>query len=399
MFPRSGRCRLGRDGDAGERVDRGQRVGAGVGDRPGDRADVGDVRRQLDEERQVGGAPDGRRDGAARPRRRSRTGCRPLPTFGQLMLSSMPAMPGHAVEPARDLGVVGDRLAGDVDDHRHPPAGPRRGVLLDDRVDAGVLEPDRVEHPARRLGHARRRVADPRPERRALAADRAEPLDLDDVAVLDPVAERPRGDEDRILEAEAPAQVDRQVDGGARRRRADRRRARRRARPTRRTAASRASTDDVERRGPAGARAARIAGLIRRTVGRRFVGAPGRRSSRPPLRLHQPPSQSSSSEAKTGPSRQTRCGVPGGRHDDAAEARADRAAHVLLHRDLEECLPPRLRRAGGDRPPGAALPAQAGDAEPAAARRRERGQRLGASAAARTRTPGRPTPRTRARGP
>ena len=89
------------------------------------------------------------------------------------------------------------------------------GVLLDDRVDARVLEPDRVEHPARRLGHARRRVADARLERRALAADRAEPVDVDDVAVLDAVAERPRRDEDRVRQDEAAAEVDRQVDVAA----------------------------------------------------------------------------------------------------------------------------------------------------------------------------------------
>ena len=57
------------------------------------------------------------------------------------------------------------------------------------------------------------------------------------------------------------------------------------------------------------------------------------------------PSQPSSSEAKTGPSRQTRCGVPVDAHHDAAEARPDRAAHVLLHRHLEERLAARRRRA------------------------------------------------------
>ena len=119
---------------------------------------------------------------------------------------------GHAVEPPDDLDVVLDRLAGHVDDDRHLPALPDRGVLLDDRVDAGVLEADRVEHPGRRLGDPRRRVADPRLERRALAADRAEALDVDHVAVLDAVAERARGDEDRVGQDEPPPEVDREVD-------------------------------------------------------------------------------------------------------------------------------------------------------------------------------------------
>ena len=49
-------------------------------------------------------------------------------------------------------------------------------------------------------------------ERRALAADAAEPIDVDDVAVLDPVAERPRRDEDRVGQDEPATEVDRQVD-------------------------------------------------------------------------------------------------------------------------------------------------------------------------------------------
>ena len=38
------------------------------------------------------------------------------------------------------------------------------------------------------------------------------PIDLHDVAVLDPVAERPGRDEDRVRQHEPTAQVDRQVD-------------------------------------------------------------------------------------------------------------------------------------------------------------------------------------------
>src|SRR5829696_1332349 len=45
-------------------------------------------------------------------------------------------------------------------------------------------------------------------------------------------------------------------------------------------------------------------------------------------------------------------------HHDAAETRADSATHVLLHRDLEEGLSSRLRRSGGEWPPGAPLPTQ-----------------------------------------
>ena len=229
--------------------------------------DVGDVRRQLDQQRQVGRAADRGGDLAGGVRHRSRTGARRVPTLGHEMFSSMPAMPGTPSSRRVDLDVVADRLAGDVDDDRHLPAGPRRGVLLDDRVDAGVLEADRVEHPARRLGHARRRIADPRLERRALAADRAEPVDVDDVAVLDAVAERARGDEDRVGQDEAAAEVDRQVDvvsGRACWRGL-----------TRRCADGRRRSPRRRERGRAGA----IAGRTRRVVGVRL--APRRSAASP----------------------------------------------------------------------------------------------------------------------
>ena len=45
--------------------------------------------------------------------------------------------------------------------------------LVDDRPRAGVLQPDRIEHPPRRLPHPVGRIAEPRLERRPLQADRA----------------------------------------------------------------------------------------------------------------------------------------------------------------------------------------------------------------------------------
>src|SRR5712672_1281815 len=46
----------------------------------------------------------------------------------------------------------------------------------------------------------------------------------------------------------------------------------------------------------------------------------------------------------------------GARHDDAAETRANSAAHVLLHRHLEERLPTGGRRSGRIDLAGATLP-------------------------------------------
>ena len=194
----------------------------------------------------------------------------PAPTFGHEMLSSIAGDTRNPVEPPRDLHVVVDRLARDVDDDRRLPGRPRLGVLLDDRVDARVLEPDRVEHAARRLGHARRRVADARLERRALAADPAEPVDLDDVAVFDPVAERPRGDEDRVRQDEPAPEIDRQVD-------------RFRRHPSRRLAA-RDSLRVDGRGGRTASRAARHGTLLGGRV--LLLGHPGRCRDGSPLGLH-----------------------------------------------------------------------------------------------------------------
>ena len=118
------------------------------------------------------------------------------------------------VESSRDLHIVVHRFPGDVDDHRRLPPRPRLGVLLDDGVDARVLEPDRVEHPAGGLGHARGGIADPRPQRGALAADRAEALHVDDLAVFDAVPERSGGDKNGIGEDQVPIrdQAHRQID-------------------------------------------------------------------------------------------------------------------------------------------------------------------------------------------
>ena len=67
----------------------------------------------------------------------------------------MPATPGDALEPARDVGHVRGALAAQVDDDRDGPLRPRVRVALEDRVDARVLEPD-AQQQARR---ARRRCA------------------------------------------------------------------------------------------------------------------------------------------------------------------------------------------------------------------------------------------------
>ena len=202
MLPSSGRLRTARDGDPRQGVDRGQRVGAGVLDGPGDRPDVGDVRRELHEQRQVGGSPDGGRDraGGLRVDRELEAALADV-RAADVQLDAGDAR--DAVEPPRDLDVVVDRLAGDVDDDRHPPARQVGAYFSMTASTPGFWRPIEFSIPPGVSVTRGRGVADPRLQRRALAADRAEPLDVDDVAVLDAVAERPRRDEDRVRQDEA----------------------------------------------------------------------------------------------------------------------------------------------------------------------------------------------------
>ena len=81
------------DGHTRQRVDRGERVGTRAGDRLGDRAHVRDVRGEPP----MSGRSVTRRTAAVTVAAASRSTANwrpPRPTFGQLMLSSMPAMPG-----------------------------------------------------------------------------------------------------------------------------------------------------------------------------------------------------------------------------------------------------------------------------------------------------------------
>ena len=132
-----------------------------------------------------------------------------MPTFGHEMLSSMPATPGHAVEPPRDLDVVLDRLPGDVHDDRHLPAPSRSPAYFSMTASTpGFWRPIELSIPpgvsvTRGVGLPIRGLSVV-----PLQQIAAEPIDVDDVAVLDAVAERARGDEDRVGQHEPAPQVD-----------------------------------------------------------------------------------------------------------------------------------------------------------------------------------------------
>ena len=252
----------------------------------------------------------------------------------------------------------------------------------------GILQPDRVEHPARRLGHARGRIADPRLEGRALAADR---------------------------------------------RRADRRRRRRRTPRRSRTSPTRRGSDWAGRGRARGRRSGRCRRAWRRqatlTVGRRApVGVPRSRVVEPAERsmagavatrgrqaLRPGRTSRSRSRPAARPSR------PGALPDEllGGEDRPLAADPLRASRSRSSTTQPRhaptaqpmfcsietcrnaLRRAARE-PIGSALPPPRLRPSLATPRRSRRPAAWRASAASigagRTRTPGRPKTRTRARG-
>jgi hypothetical protein len=67
-------------------------------------------------------------------------------------------------------------------------------------VHANALQADRVEHPGRRFDDTWRRMAIAFGEEQSFHRDRAEPGQIDDGLVLEPVAETPACGDDRVGE-------------------------------------------------------------------------------------------------------------------------------------------------------------------------------------------------------
>ena len=156
----------GVDAHAKDGVDRGESVGAGLLDRPGDRNHVGGARRELHDDRQVRRLAD-----RARHLRRERG----ILTEEQAALHVRARdveLERHDARRLRerldDEDVVVDAVSRDVHDHRDAQLRPLRSVDARDLCRAGVLQADRVEDARGRLGDPVLRVARPRVARRSL---------------------------------------------------------------------------------------------------------------------------------------------------------------------------------------------------------------------------------------
>ena len=133
-------------------------------------------------------------------------------TFGQEMLTSSADQPGAPRSRRASSAYSSTLPPGD----RHDGAGallvqPGQ-VVLEERVDARALEPDRVEHAAGGLGHPRGRPAGPGCEHDRLGDDRAEVGDVEELAELATRGGAPGRGEHRVGQQQ-PAEPGGQVDG------------------------------------------------------------------------------------------------------------------------------------------------------------------------------------------
>ena len=78
----------------------------------------------------------------------------------------------------------------------------QRQLLADEPVHADALQADGVQHAGRGLGDARRRVPFALGQEQALDADAAERGEVDDLLVLEAVAEAAAGRDDRVGQVE-----------------------------------------------------------------------------------------------------------------------------------------------------------------------------------------------------
>ena len=168
-----------------------------------ERGDVGDVRRQLRDDRKPRHLAD-RADHVVRARQAAAEGDA---AFLDVRARDVQLERVHALgvgQDARHLDVLVERRPADVHDDDRAAIAQLREALFHETVDADALQPDGVEHARRRFDDARRGVSFALGQEQALHGDAAERGEIDDVGVLDAVAEAAAGGDQRIRERERP---------------------------------------------------------------------------------------------------------------------------------------------------------------------------------------------------
>ena len=102
----------------------------------------------------------------------------------------------------RELDVLLQRRAADVDDDHRAARAQLGHLLRDEAMDADALQADRVQHAGRRFDDARRRMSFALGEKQPLHGDAAERREVDQLGVLGAVPETAARRDERILERE-----------------------------------------------------------------------------------------------------------------------------------------------------------------------------------------------------
>ncbi len=155
-----------------QRVDQRDRVGAALLRPDRDRRRVGDVGRQLDDQRLRGQRPQGFEQGRRLGRLLADDQARVDVGAGDVELDRRHLLAlRDPLDQARELLVAG---AHHGDDQRHRQLGQLRQILGQEPVQTLVGKPDRVDHPRRRLPDPLRLVSGPRLRRDRLRDERRE---------------------------------------------------------------------------------------------------------------------------------------------------------------------------------------------------------------------------------
>ena len=122
--------------------------------------------------------------------------------FGHEMFSSIAATPS-ASDRIRETSTYSSSVVPHTLTMTVALPGAQLGQLLaDEAVDADALQADRVQHPGRRFDDARRRMSFALGEEQSLDGDAAERRQVDQVRVLDAVAEAAARRDERVLQLE-----------------------------------------------------------------------------------------------------------------------------------------------------------------------------------------------------
>mgnify|MGYP001693751012 CR=1 FL=1 len=199
------------DGHANQRVDQRQRIRAGVGAGFRHDDDVGDIGRELDDQRLFRGLAAGGNDARGAGR---------ISAEGDATVFDVRARDvdfqagdfGQCVEARRHFRVFADIVSEKVGDAGRINAADERQLFFDKGIDADVLQADGVEHAGGRFGRARRRIAGTWARRQSLGDVGADFMQVDVVGEFLAVAEGAGSGHHRIAQADA-GEIDGHVEG------------------------------------------------------------------------------------------------------------------------------------------------------------------------------------------